>query len=202
MGFFDRFSRRKYELTYDDRVAADGGLLRRIRATRSFGDVKRGDLGGFIENEYNLSHRGNCWIYDDASVGWQARVSGDARVGGRAEISGHAEITGNARVGDRAQVGEWAIMEGDARALEGAKVYGGARLGGKVCVRGQVNVGGDTHLSGDMVLDGAGWTERGRADPSGPEEPDRYQPSEQYLNRRAAGKQADRAASRELGVVR
>ena len=40
--------------------------------------VKVGDLGGLIEKEENLSHDGDCWVYDDARVFGDARVSGNA----------------------------------------------------------------------------------------------------------------------------
>ena len=42
--------------------------LCRIKALKDFGDVKAGDLGGYIEDYKNLSHDGNCWIYDNAKV--------------------------------------------------------------------------------------------------------------------------------------
>ena len=44
-------------------------FLHRIRALRDIGgDVKKGDLGGFVEGEYNLSFEegDEAWIYDDA----------------------------------------------------------------------------------------------------------------------------------------
>lgn len=65
---------KKFELTSETIVNALGVTLFRIKATVDidrFG-VKKGDLGGFIEKEDNLS--GNAWVYDNA------RVSGDARV--------------------------------------------------------------------------------------------------------------------------
>ena len=58
---------RKYELT-DETKQFGSSTLYRIRALRDFGDVKAGDLGGFVENETNLSHRGDCWIANNALV--------------------------------------------------------------------------------------------------------------------------------------
>ena len=72
---------KKYELTEETKVI-DGKTLFRIRALRSFGDIKAGDLGGFIENERNLSHEGNAWVGDNAQVGGDAWVDGDAWVNG------------------------------------------------------------------------------------------------------------------------
>ena len=51
---------KKYEFT-NKTIKIAGHTLHRIRAVRDFGDVKAGDLGGFIEKEDNLSHEGNVW---------------------------------------------------------------------------------------------------------------------------------------------
>lgn len=37
--------------------------LYRIKAIRSFGNVKVGDLGGFIESENNLAQYWTCWVF-------------------------------------------------------------------------------------------------------------------------------------------
>ena len=58
---------KKYKLT-DESIAFCGKKLYRIEALKDFADVKKGDLGGFIETDHNLSHNGNCWVYDDAVV--------------------------------------------------------------------------------------------------------------------------------------
>lgn len=70
---------KKYELTNEITVSS-GKTLYRIKAVRSFGDVKEGDLGGFIEKEANLPHDGNAWVYDNAKVYGDAKVCGDVRV--------------------------------------------------------------------------------------------------------------------------
>ena len=85
---------KKYELTKETKVIG-GKTLFRIRALRSFGDIKAGDLGGFIENERNLSHEGNAWVGDNAQVGGNAQVSGDAWVDGDAWVNGDGLINSN-----------------------------------------------------------------------------------------------------------
>ncbi|WP_245257372.1 hypothetical protein [Bartonella vinsonii] len=75
----------KYELT-DETIEVEGITLHRIRALRDFGKIKKGDLGGFIENESNLSHDGNCWVYDNAYVLDGAKVYGDAYVSENAKV--------------------------------------------------------------------------------------------------------------------
>jgi hypothetical protein len=50
---------KKYELT-DETMEIDGHILHRIRALKNIGEtINVGDLGGFVENEENLSHEGN-----------------------------------------------------------------------------------------------------------------------------------------------
>lgn len=53
---------KKYEFTGETKVIEDfygqTRLLRRIRAICDFGRIKKGELGGWIENEKNLSHDG------------------------------------------------------------------------------------------------------------------------------------------------
>lgn len=46
---------KKYELI-DETQEWNGRILHRIRALADFGDVKAGELGGWIEKEENLSH--------------------------------------------------------------------------------------------------------------------------------------------------
>ena len=49
----------KYKLS-EETLEIDGHVLHRIIALRDFGNVKKGDLGGFIEKESNLAHDLNC----------------------------------------------------------------------------------------------------------------------------------------------
>ena len=75
---------KKFELT--DKVATfNGAVIHRIRALKDFADVKKGDLGGWIEKEENLSQEGNCWIDDNARVSGDAKVFDDAWVFGDAQ---------------------------------------------------------------------------------------------------------------------
>ena len=45
---------KKYKLT-DETIKHKGRVLRRIEALKDFADVKKGDKGGFVESENNLS---------------------------------------------------------------------------------------------------------------------------------------------------
>ena len=82
---------KKYELI-DETQEWNGRILHRIRALADFGDVKAGELGGWIEKEENLSHNDDAWVYGDAQVYGDARVYGNAWVFGDARVCGDAEI--------------------------------------------------------------------------------------------------------------
>lgn len=52
----------KYKLT-DNKKEFYGRTLFQIEATASFGSVDKGELGGWIESEKNLSQEGDAWVY-------------------------------------------------------------------------------------------------------------------------------------------
>lgn len=83
---------KKYKLTNKYITLYSGRTLYRIQAIKDFSDVKKGDLGGYIESEYNLSHKGDCWVYNNA------QVYGKAEVGGLSIICGNSRIYGNAYI--------------------------------------------------------------------------------------------------------
>ena len=100
---------KKFELTTEFITNAFGKKLFRIKALVEFGDVKAGELGGYVEKEGNVSQAGNAWVYGNA------RVYGDARVYGNAEVSGNAEVYGDARVCGNAWVygnADYALVQG------------------------------------------------------------------------------------------
>ena len=85
---------KKYKLT-DETINFCGKKLFRIKALKDFEDVKKGDKGGFIEDEHNLSHDGNSWVYGNAMVCGNARVYDNAIVYGNAWVYGNAKIENN-----------------------------------------------------------------------------------------------------------
>lgn len=110
---------KKFELTSNFKIFL-GRKLFQIKALVSFGDVKEGDLGGYVEKEENLSHDGDAWVYGDA---W---VCGDAEVYGNAKVCGNAKIYGNAWVCGNAEVCGDAWVYGDAKVCGNAKICGDA----------------------------------------------------------------------------
>ena len=130
---------KKFELTTEFITNAAGKKLFRIKALVEFGDVKAGELGGYVEKEGNVSQDGNAWVYEDAAVYGDAKVYGDARVSGDAQVYGYAEVSGNAWVYGYAEVSGNAWVSGDAWVSGNARVSGDARVSGNAdyaCIKG------------------------------------------------------------------
>ena len=103
---------KKFELTAEFVTTVFGKKLFRIKALVAFGNVEKGELGGFIEKEDNLSHDGNAWVSGDAWVYGNAQFSGNAWVYGNAQVSGNARVSGNAWVSGNA---DYAVVTGFGR---------------------------------------------------------------------------------------
>ena len=92
----------KYKLT-DKFIKVDGKKLYRIEALKDFSVVTRGDLGGYVESEKNLSQMGEAWVYGSARVSDSARVYGEAWVYDSARVYGSACVSDSARVSKEAK---------------------------------------------------------------------------------------------------
>jgi len=84
---------KKFELTSETKINIFGKKLFRIKALVSFGVVKTGETGGWVEKEENVNQSGDAWVFGNAEVFGNARVSGDAEVFGNARVSGNADYT-------------------------------------------------------------------------------------------------------------
>ena len=112
---------KKYKLT-EETINVYGRTLHRIESLRDFGNVKKGDKGGFIENEDNLSQWDDCWVYDNA------KVYNDAVVYDNAMVFKNAMVYGNA------------MVFGDAEIYDNVRVYGNAEVFGNVHIKGDADI--------------------------------------------------------------
>ena len=115
----------KYEIT-DQTMTYKGRILHRIKSLKDFSNIKKDDVGGWIENERNLSQKGHCWIEDDAKVYGYASVYDDARV------MDNAEMCDTSKAADMALICEQAKLSGNVFAY------------GQACVTGEFS--GNLHL--------------------------------------------------------
>lgn len=162
-------STKKYEIVKSESIVYNGRTLYRIRALKDLWTapikiVCKGDLGGYVESENNLSQEGDCWIYDNAKVYddakvldyafvyntaevfENAKVFGNAKVWGDAFIFDDAEVWGNAKIYDKARIfGKAAIFE-NAEIYDEAGVYGNAKVLGKAWVFGNAKIYGNAKI--------------------------------------------------------
>lgn len=136
----------KYELVYSDEIFIKNIRLRRIRAIIDFGDVKAGDLGGYVQSEKNLNIKGSCWIYDNA------KVYGHASVRNRAKVKSNAIIYDNAIITDRAFVSGECKVYGNAEIKGNAWVDGNSRITGKSTIAGDGRITDNVHIHGSVYI--------------------------------------------------
>ena len=140
---------KKFELTAEFVTNVFGKKLFRIKALVAFGNVEKGELGGFIEKEDNLSHDGDAWVFDNAQVFGDAQVYGNAQVFGNARVFGNAWVCGNAQVSGNAQVFDNAQVSGNAQVFGNAWVCGNAQVSGNAQVFDNAQVSGNAQVFGN-----------------------------------------------------
>ena len=150
---------KKYELIPSDREG-----FYRVKALRDFNDVKKGDIGGYIQSENNLSQLDYCWIYDnariynnavicdDARVCDNARIWGDSKILNYGQVYGTAEVCGDAVVCNCANVYHNARVFGNAIIRDNAVVRGDARIFDYVIVCDNADVRGEVCICGDAMI--------------------------------------------------
>jgi carbonic anhydrase/acetyltransferase-like protein (isoleucine patch superfamily) len=162
---------KKYEFTNEKMTLKKGLVLYRIRALRDFACVKKGDLGGWVQHEGNLSTdynlawvAGEAKVYGEAKVEDDAWISGNAQAYGNAQISEEARIEGNARiyggatvsdgatVGDNARVYGSALISGNVKITDNAQIFGEAKIYDGATVRQKAQVCGNAVVYGDVHL--------------------------------------------------
>lgn len=154
---------KKYKLT-EESINFFYKKLYRIEALKDFSEIKKGDKGGYVESENNLSHTGNCWIYDNAKVFDNAYICDNARVFNDAEISDNAKIYGNALIYNKARVFDIAKVYNNARVYDNAfvgdealvadnaKIYNNAKIYGNAVVYGNARVYGNAIICRNAVV--------------------------------------------------
>ena len=158
----------KYEITAY--AHPDNPKLHRILALRNIGqDVKTGDLGGYVENEDNLSYEegDDAWVYDDATVSDTACVCEDSQVRNKAEVKDHAYVArrslicGHAAVSNHAEIygallRDYASAGGNCVLKQSPETHRAPTLMGNCIVYGTVEgfvrIGGQTLVKPDEEI--------------------------------------------------
>lgn len=126
----------------------------RIKALRDIPEhgVKKGDLGGYIRHESNLSQAGSSWVADSATVLDNAKVRGNALVKGNSVLSDYAIAEGNAEVGGYVHMKDSSIIRGNAKFAGFGSMSDTSLLEGDVTVRHNIDLVGDEHVDDQKQL--------------------------------------------------
>ncbi len=143
---------KKYQLLEDDTIVHDVRTLYRIQALRDVRfRVEKGEKGGYVESEANLSQEGPCWLFDEACAYENARVEEEACLYDQATLRGKAKLIEGARIFGYAIVQGEAKVGGDSRVHNQVVVGGNAILKGNVSLNDDVHVGDNAYLEGDVA---------------------------------------------------
>lgn len=151
---------KKYELLTDDTITFCGKNLYRIRALKDFKKekgsyyVKKGELGGYVASEKNLSHEGTAWVTDKALVTDNALVTDDALIEDNTLVKDNAKVTDNALVKDNAKVTGNALIKDNAKVTGSAIIKDNALVKGDCLVTGNASVGDDAQVKDNAYVIG------------------------------------------------
>ena len=131
--------KKKYEIT-EEFLQLNDMQFHQIRALKDFGNVKKGDLGGYVQHSGNLSQEGECWISKNA------KVYGDAKIYDNAIIEGNVLITNSAKIHDNAFIYN-GIMDKRLVIYDNAEIYGNTHIFGNGKINGNVKIFGNTLIN-------------------------------------------------------
>ena len=144
---------KKYEiLTNDVKEFDDGTFVYRIKALKNFASVKAGELGGYVASERSLSHKGKCWVADNAIVANHARVCGDATVEDEAVVCGFVTVRDRAEVLGHTKLDEHVIVQHDAVVDDYASLTDYANIYGNAYIHGYATIGNISYIGGNADI--------------------------------------------------
>ena len=124
--------------------------LYRIQALRDVNEtVKEGDLGGYVQRDWNLSQSGTSWIYEDAICEDLARVQEDASLRHHAKASGKSFVAGKTEATDFSQIRGYAYVK-DAQIKDRAIICGEAVVESLGIAKAFPVITGDSRVRGEI----------------------------------------------------
>ena len=179
----------KYEIITRNSIVHNGRTLYRIRALKDFVNVvgeqvRKGETGGYIQSEDNLSQEGDCWIsgtakvYDDAKVlnnafvysfaeifnnavicknacvCGSAKIYDNAKIHDSAFVSGAAEVYGDAKIFDKAEISGYSQVYDNAIVSSAAWIFGNTRIYENAIIGGKAQIYGNAEVKGDAEIYG------------------------------------------------
>ena len=125
---------KKYELIKESKDYFLRREMFRIRALKDFGNVKAGDIGGWVCSYNNLSQEGNCWIFDNAMMFDNAIMFGNSVMYDNAVMLNNSimydnsKMFNNSKMYDEARMYDNALMFNDSKMFGNSKMYNNAKM--------------------------------------------------------------------------
>lgn len=142
---------KKYRLT-EETIEFNGVKLHRIEALKYFSVVRKGDKGGFVQSEKNLSQLDNCWIFNDSKAIGNSLVYKNAVLSGNSIICDNAVATGFSWICDHSIVCEKALITNNARIQCNSVVCGNSYVAGDAKVTSFSRVEGFSEVTGNAEI--------------------------------------------------
>lgn len=143
----------KYELDFNDYKLVENTKVYRIIALKNFGNVKAGDKGGYIKKD-NLSHEGNCWVFDNAIITDNAFVKENAMINDNVIVKGNVRVFGNVEILDNVVIDNNAVICGDATIYNNAVITGNAIVGNYVKISNEAVITDNAKVLDDSIVSG------------------------------------------------
>ena len=139
----------KYELTGEKRSIGSTTVYR-IKATRDIlnphKNINKGELGGFVESEFNLDKEDESWIDEESVVYGEARVSGSAYIGDAAKAYGQALIDCTAVVKGTTRVLDIAHISDEVYIDTCGYIYGNIKISNRSYILGIIEAFDKDHV--------------------------------------------------------
>ena len=167
----------KYELT-NIKYQHFEFTLYQIRALKDFGNIKAGQLGGFVSGYHNLSQNGLSWCYPECFCYINAKIMGDAQAFGgwvwnKAILKEESTCKDSCFIYDSAECFGQSIIMGEACCSGFSKIFDHAIIKdrgaissnawahGKSEISQYARAGGTAELTGTFKLKGNGFLTEG-----------------------------------------
>ena len=148
--------KKKYKILKDNykKICIDNIdiIVYRIKALKDFGDVKKGDIGGYVQSKENLSQLGDCWIYNDAIVSENAKIEDNAKIYDNVNAYGDALIRDNATIHNNSIIRNYAIVMGSAQIHDFAIIENNAKVAGKSIIFDNALICENSLISGNSII--------------------------------------------------
>ncbi|MNM78069.1 hypothetical protein D3C81_899550 [compost metagenome] len=153
-----RTSDKKYEIVKEYTTRTVYGYAYRVRALKDFSDVKKGDLGGYINSYGNLDQKGDCWIYNDAMCIGDSIVQRNAKLKDKVIVEGNCLVSNDAVISDNCRIlGKCVIGRRNNKIFteyekDNTSISGNVYMNGDILVGGSSSIKGNTELIGSHLI--------------------------------------------------